>query len=266
VLPVVVTDREGGYVSGLTAAQFAVYDNGRRQRVSLFSAEDTPVSVAVAVDASGSMRQRIGQVIAATLAFAQASNPDDELFVIEFNDRARDAGAAAAIPARDVAALEAALWTLKATGQTALYDALMLGLDRLERAAWPRKILIVMSDGGDNASRARLDEVIARARRANVTIFAIGMFERGAPDANPGVLEKLAKATGGERYLPASPGPVIAACRRIAREIRSGYTLGYIPPDRDGAFHLVRVAVEGLNARATRVRTRPGYFAAHAAR
>jgi Ca-activated chloride channel family protein len=261
VLPVVVTDRAGAYVSGLTIDQFVVYDNGRRQPVSFFSTEDTPVSVAVVIDASGSMRLKIGQVMAATMAFARASNPDDELFVIEFNDRVRDA-ADRAIPARDPAALEAALWTLKPTGQTALYDALLVGLNRLERASWPRKILIAVSDGGDNASRARLDEVVAQARRSNVTIYTIGLFDRGAPDTNPDVLEQIAEATGGQRHLPASPGPLMTACQRIAREIRSGYTLGYIPPDRDGAFHLVRVAVEGPTARTMRVRTRPGYFAA----
>jgi VWFA-related protein len=111
-----------------------------------------------------------------------------------------------------------------------------------------------------------LDGVLARARRSNVTIYAIGLYDRGAPDTNPDVLHKLAETTGGERYLPESPGRLLAACRRIAREIRSGYTIGYVPPDRDGAFHRIRVIVDGPGAKALKVRTRPGYFASGAAR
>ncbi len=264
VLPVVVTNRDDAYVADLAADQFAVYDNGRRQQVSLFSNADTPVSAAVVIDGSGSMRNKLGQVIAATLAFARSSNPDDELFVIEFNERVREAAGEAALTARDPHALEAALRTLKPAGQTALYDALMVGLDRLERAPRPRKVVVLMSDGGDNASRAGLEDVLARARRSNVTIYAIGLYDQGAPDTNPDVLKKLAETTGGQRYLPKSPGPLLAACERIAREIRSGYTLGYVPPDRDGRFHLVRVLIDGPNARQLRVRTRPGYFAARA--
>ena len=262
VLPVVVTGRNDAYVPGLTAERFAVFDNGRQQEIALFSNEDTPVSAAIVIDDSGSMRGKIGQVLAATMAFARSSNPDDELFVVEFNDRVRDALADGTVSARDPQGLESALRTLKPTGQTALYDALLFALKRLEGASRARKVIVLMSDGGDNASRARLDDVLARARRSNVTIYTIGLFERGAPDTNPGVLKELAETTGGERYLPKSPGPLLAACERIAREIRSGYTLGYVPPDRDGAFHRVRVVVDGPEGQRMRVRTRPGYFSA----
>jgi len=263
VLPVVVTQGNGTYVSDLTADRFTVYDNGRPQSVSLFSSEDTPVSVAVVVDDSGSMRGKIGYVSAAATVFARSSNPDDELFVIEFNDRVREPVAGGAVRASDPQALEEALLAMRPDGQTALYDALLAALDRLELADHPRKVILLISDGGDNASRARLGDVLARARRSNVTIYAIGLFDRGAPDTNPDVLQKLADTTGGERYLPASAGPLVSACRRIAREIRSGYTLGYVPPDRDGAFHRVRVTVGGQDVK---VRTRPGYFAAGAPR
>lgn len=265
VLPVAVTDRKGGFVSGLSPDRFAVYDNGRRQAVALFSNEDTPVSTAVVIDDSGSMREKIGQVVAATLAFARWSNPDDELFVIEFNDHVRDAMGNRPLSASDHEALGAALATLKPTGQTALYDALVAGLDRLDRASRARKVLVLISDGGDNASRAALDDVLARARRSNVTIYTIGLFDLGAPDTNPKVLKRLAETTGGERYLPKSPGPLLQACNRIVREIRSGYTLGYVPPDRDGGFHRVRVVVEGPGSQRLEVRTRPGYFAARGA-
>jgi VWFA-related protein len=264
VLPVVVTQGNGTYVSDLTADRFTVYDNGRPQAVSLFSTEDTPVSVAVLVDDSGSMRGKVGQVTAAVTVFARSSNPDDELFVIEFNDQVREPVAGGAVRASDPQALEASLLALRPEGETALYDALIAALDRLERAGHPRKVILLISDGGDNASRARLDDVLARARRSNVTIYAIGLFEQGAPDTNPDVLQKLADTTGGEHYLPASAGPLVSACQRIAREIRSGYTIGYVPPDRDGAFHRIRVTVQGPGAKELKVRTRPGYFAAGA--
>jgi VWFA-related protein len=265
VLPVVVTDRKGTFVADLPPDRFTVYDNGRRQPVALFSNEDTPVSTAVVIDDSGSMREKMGQVVAATLAFARWSNPDDELFVIEFNDRVRDALGDRPLLASDHKALEVALATLKPAGQTALYDALVAGLDRLDRASRARRVLVLISDGGDNVSRAKLDDVLARARRANVTIYTIGLFEPGAPDTNPGVLKQLAETTGGARYLPKSPGPLMQACERIAREIRTGYTLGYVPPDRDGNFHRVRVVIEGEAGQDLDVRTRPGYFAARAA-
>jgi Ca-activated chloride channel homolog len=259
VLPVVVTQNNGTYVSDLTADRFTIFDNGRRQSMSLFSSEDTPVSVALVVDDSGSMRGKVGHVTAAAIVFARSSNPDDELFVIEFNDRVRESVTGGTMRASDPRALENALLAMRPDGQTALYDALLAALDRLELADHPRKVILLISDGGDNASRARLGDVLARARRSNVTIYTIGLFERGAPDINPDVLQKLANTTGGERYLPASAGPLVSACRRIAREIRSGYTIGYIPPDRDGAFHRVRVMVDGKDLK---VRTRPGYFAA----
>jgi VWFA-related protein len=257
-----VTQSNGTYVANLTAERFTVHDNGRRQAVSFFSSEDTPVSAAIVVDNSGSMRGKIGQVAAATTVFARDSNPDDELFIVEFNDRVREAVAGEPVMAANLPVLEAELLALKPAGQTALYDALLVALDRLERASRPRKVILLISDGGDNASRARLEDVLARARKANVTIYAIGLFDSGAPDTNPGVLKRLADTTGGQRYLPDSPGPLISACRRIAREIRSGYTIGYVPPDRDGAFHRIRVTIEGPGASALTVRTRPGYFAA----
>src|SRR5262249_53742234 len=109
--------------------------------------------------------------------------------------------------------------------------------------------------------------VLAQARRSNAAIYTIGIFDEMDPDRNPGVLKQIAAATGGERFLPRSAGPMIAACRTIAREIRSGYTIGYVPPDRDGAFHRVRVDVSPTHPadkRKLTVRTRPGYFASRA--
>jgi VWFA-related protein len=261
VLPVVITDRQGKYISDVARERFAVYDNGRPVPIELFTNQDTPVTVGLIIDASSSMRPKMNEVLAASLAFARSSNPDDELFAIRFNDDVQDAVKDHRfLRADDLAALDAAVGSLRPDGRTALYDALIAGLDRLAEGSRPRKVLIVVSDGGDNASQATLDRVLARARSSNAAIYTIGLFDDDDLDRNPGVLKSLAQTTGAERFLPRTPVDLLRACERIAREIRGGYTIGYIPPVRDGAFHRVRVDIQP-SARLN-VRTRPGYFAA----
>jgi Ca-activated chloride channel family protein len=259
VVPVTVTDKEGRLIPDLQRDAFAVYDNDRRQEIAFFAHEDTPVSVALVIDSSGSMRPKVGEVIAATLAFARASHPEDELLVIEFNERVRDALGGRRLSAGDAAELETTLHALRPDGQTALYNALLDGLDHLEHASRSRRVMVLVSDGGDNASSTTFDEVLARARRSDVTIYTIGLFEDGGHDTNPGVLKRLAAATGGARFLPRSPGYLLQACEQIAREIRTSYTLGYVATERDGAYHRLKVVL-GPGARGN-VRTRPGYFA-----
>jgi VWFA-related protein len=262
VLPVVVTDRQGRYVSDLTNDQFAVFDNGRRVAIELFTNEDTPVTVGLVIDASGSMRPKIGEVVAATMAFARGSNPNDELFAVHFND---DVAATVAdhqfLLANDIPALERAVSSIRPDGRTALYDGIMAALDHLDRGARARKVLIVISDGGDNASGATLDDVLKRARHSNAAVYTVGIFDDDDGDKNPGVLKKIAQETGAERFLPRTPGELMRACAQIAREIRSGYTIGYAPPDRDGGYHRIRVIVDLSPPQRLNVRTRPGYFA-----
>jgi Ca-activated chloride channel family protein len=262
VLPVVVTDKQGRYVSDVARERFAVYDNGRPVPIELFTNQDTPVTVGLIIDASSSMGPKLGEVLAASLAFARSSNPEDELFALRFNDDVRDAVAGHRfLRAGDLVALETAVASLRPDGRTALYDALVAGFDRLMEGSRPRKVLVVVSDGGDNASEATLERVLVRARSSNAAIYTIGLFDDEDLDRNPGVLKSLAQTTGAERFLPRSPGKLLQACERIAREIRGGYTIGYVPPDHDGAFHRVRVDILQPAARLT-VRTRPGYFAA----
>ena len=262
VLPVVVKDRQGRYVSDLPRERFVVYDNSRRMPIELFTNEDTPVTVGLIVDSSGSMRSKLGEAIGGTVAFAKSSNPDDELFAIRFNDDVRAAVRDRRfLLASDLTALEAAMSSLVPQGRTSLYDALIAGLDHLDEGSRPRKALVVISDGGDNASRATLDAVLTRARKSNATIYTIGIYDADETDKNRGALKALARATGGERFEPGSPGALLQVCQLIAREIRSGYTIGYVPPDRDGIFHRVRVVIEPAVPR-LEIRTRPGYFAA----
>jgi Ca-activated chloride channel family protein len=262
VVPVLVTDKQGKIFADLTRERFVVFDNGRQVAVDLFTNQDTPVNIGLIIDASTSMAPKMGEVLSATLAFARSSNPEDELFALRFNDDVQDAvPERPALRAGDLGALASAIASVRPEGRTALYDALLAGLDRLDSGSRSRKVLIAISDGGDNASDATLEAVLARARRSDAAIYTVGLFDDGDMDSNPGVLKSLAETTGGARFLPHSAAELLQACERIAREIRSGYTLGYVPPARDGAFHKVRVTIQPA-ARNLTLRARPGYFAA----
>jgi Ca-activated chloride channel family protein len=262
VLPVVVTDRHDRFVAGLPQNRFTVFDNSHKQDVSLFTAEDTPVTIGIVIDDSGSMAPKMRDVVNAALALARLSNPQDELFAVAFNDTVHNDVGGTTLAASDLTGLERALASLRPEGRTALYDGIIAALDRLDRAARPRRVLALLSDGGDNASTARLNDVLARARASSAMIYTVGLFDADDRDQNPGVLKSLAQATGGKRALPTSPAQLLDAYTQIAREIRSGYTIGYVPPDRDGAYHRIRVDVIGADGRPLSVRTRPGYFAA----
>jgi Ca-activated chloride channel family protein len=261
VIPVTVTDKHGRLITGLTQDRFAVYDNDRPTDIAFFSGEDTPVTVALVVDNSASMLARHGEVIAGAAAFARLSNPDDQMLAILFNENVEDALGGRTLSAADEGDLAAALEAAHPDGQTALYDGLMAALDRLSAVGTTRKVVILISDGGDNASQATLDIVLDRAKRSNVTIYTVGLVDPTSPDVDTGVLKKLATVTGGERFLPASGGPLLQACQEIAHEIRESYTLAIEPRGADGAFHRLRAVVTGPDARALKVRTRPGYVA-----
>ena len=262
VLSATVTDPDGGFKADLAGEQFAIFDEGKRQPIALFSGEDSPVSVGLIIDNSASMRAKAGEVLAATVEFARKSNPRDELFALAFNDEVHEAlHDRRFLMADDVTALHQAVGSLRPEGRTALYDAIMAGLDRLAEGSRARKVLIVLSDGGDNASRATLDEVLARAQRSDATIYTIGLFDSTDRDRNPGVLRDLARTTGGERYLPESAGPLMQVCQLIARDIRSAYTIAFEPGTRDGRYHRIEVKVGRASGQKLAVRARTGYVA-----
>lgn len=263
VLPVTVEDRDGGLVADLPQDRFVVYDDGRKQDVQFFSDKNAPVSVAWVIDSSYSMMPRIRHVAAATLRFASLSQADDELFIVHFNDFPQHLFESRGVEAANTAELARGLAEIIPDGRTALYDALLAGIDRLEKTARARKAMIVVSDGDDTASYAKLDDVLDRARRTDITIYTIGFSGDliGWENSNPGVLKTLANASGGKRFMASSTGPLLQAAERIAREIRSSYTLSFTPRDRDGRFHRVRVEITGRDRNRFVVRTRPGYVA-----
>ena len=263
MLPVTVVDRRGTLISGLTQADFTVYDNGRLQPIEFFTSEDVPATVGLVIDCSGSMRTVREHVTSAGAAFAAASHPLDELFTVNFNEHVWLGLPPGVDFARNRDELREALTRAPAVGLTALYDALDLALDRLERGTRDRKVLIVVSDGGDNASRHTLASVRTKAQAIGAIIYTVALVDSDDRDARPGDLKALASVTGGEAYRPARIEDVGKAFARVAQEIRSGYTIGFSPSDSpDTGIHSLRVVVRAADGRPLVARTRAGYSAA----
>ena len=262
VLHVMVKDRRGMSVSGLTRASFTLLEDGRRQEIQFFAEQDTPVDAGLIVDSSGSMRAVRERVIAAAGAFAETSHPDDQIFALTFTEHVRAALPAHAPFTSDPDTLRAALASaIVARGRTALYDAIAAGLDNVAKGALLRKVLVIVSDGGDNASRVTFDEVLRRTLISNTVIYAIALDDPLERDANPHRLKQLSEASGGEAFRPRDIGDIADVMEHIARDIRSGYTIGYVPVNeiRDGRFRRIRVIVRPPDRRSVSVRTRQGY-------
>jgi Ca-activated chloride channel homolog len=262
VLHATVTDRRGGFVSSLGEQDFEIYEDGVRQRIRLFRNEDIPVTVGLVVDHSTTMRPRLKEVSAAARTFVRSSNREDEMFVVNFNERV-SLGLPGTIRFTDSAAeLENAITRAPAGGETALYDAMAKALEELQAGSRDKKVLIVVSDGGDNASTRSLAQVMKLAEQSSAVIYTVGIFDENDPDRNPGVLKRLAQATGGEAFLPDQLSDVVTICERIARDIRHQYTIGYVPADlpRAGAYRAVRVLARARGHDRLSVRTRTGYI------
>ena len=261
-LTVTVVDQRGRLVTGLGSKDFTVYDNEERQVVQLFSNEDLPATIGLVIDCSGSTRPRRNDIAAAGSAFAFISNPVDEFFTLNFNESVWPGLPPGAAFTDDPHLLRAALSAAPARGMTALYDAIARALDHVQLGTHDRKALIVVSDGGDNASSQKLDDVLERARRASAVIYSVALVDPGDHDARPQVLKQLARETGGRAFTPRRAADVLTAFEQIAREIRAGYTIGFSPADtRDGGFHAIRVVADSGGGSQLIVRTRAGYYA-----
>lgn len=259
LLHATVFDRGGHPVSGLQEKDFSVYEDNVLQSIRLFRHEDIPVAVGLVVDHSGSMRPKLSEVVKAARAFVHASNPEDETFVVNFNENVW-LGLPQSIPFTNRSSeLEIAIAS-PATGKTALYDAIGRALGHLSKSNLTKKVLILISDGGDNASSLTLPQVLEMAARAGAIIYTIGLFEESNPDRNPRVLHRLAAATGGEGFIPDKPELLTEVCRRIAHDIRHQYTIGFQSTNRQqpGTYRAIRVMASARSGRLT-VRTRTGY-------
>jgi len=262
-LQATVHDRAGAYVSGLREQDFEVYEDGVRQAIRVFRHEDVPVTVGLVVDHSGSMRRKLGFVIAAARTFVGSSNPEDQMFVVNFNEKVM-LGLPATIQFTDRAdELARAIDNAPATGQTALYDAIVKAHQRLQAGSCDRKVLIVISDGGDNASVHKLAEVLKLSEQSSALVYTIGIFDTDDEDRNPAVLRRLSQTTGGEAFFPGKLDEVVAICERIARDIRHQYTIGYVSNGnpKPGDFRTIRVLARRAGKGKLSVRTRSGYMA-----
>jgi VWFA-related protein len=207
------------------------------------------------------MAAKRDDVIAGAVAFVQASNPQDREFVVNFSDSVTFGLPANVSFTNSVEDLKAALWKTPVSGETALYDALAAALERLKTAPLDKKVLLLISDGGDNASKHTFSQVLRMAQSSSVIIYAIGLFDENSADQNPRVLEKLTKETGGKAYFPKSSSEVASVCRQIAEDVRHQYTLGYSPEGNEHpGYRKIRIKVNAPGEGKLYVRTRPGYF------
>ncbi len=261
IVPVTVTDRHGHFVHGLTDSNFRLYENGKSQSIAVFRDEDVPAMVGIVLDHSGSMGAKSQKVIQGATAFVQASNPQDKEFVVNFSSTV-SFGLPPNVPfTSNVAELRAALSTPSASGMTALYDALVAALHHFHGNPLDRRVLLLISDGGDNASKHTFAQVLRIAQAANVTIYSIGLLDPLSADQNPDVLRKLAHDTGGEVYFPNSTLEVVSDCIAIATDIRHQYILACVPTDNGkSGYRKIRVTVHAPGHGRLFVRARTGYF------
>lgn len=264
VLPVNVTDTNGNFVSGLTGNNFHIYEEKRLQDLALFDREDTPVSVGLIVDHSGSMELKLPNVVTAISAFAHSGNPEDEMFVVDFSDNVVIEPLSGKPFTNNSVEIGKAVDAVSAHGRTALYDALAAGLNHLQLSHLQRKALIVISDGGDNASQVKRSEILALARQSQVMIYSIALEDEFTKDQDPKVLRQLSEETGGVAFFPASEQSVVDSSEQIARDLREQYVLGFVPEKRgsQNSFRKVQVKLTTSEKGKLNVRTRSGYSVA----
>ncbi len=265
LLDVSVKDVKGGFVSGLTQEKFKIFDDGKPAAVTVFRSGDIPVTIGLVVDNSGSMRSKKPEVVTAALTFVTESNPHDELFVVNFNDHVSLGLPRGMAFTADKELLRTALLQNRVRGRTALDDALKIALEHLDQGHKDRKTLVLISDGGDNASETTEREIVHLATEKLVTIYTVGIFDPEDQDKNPKFLERLARLTGGECYLPKKLDEMVAVCSKIAKDIRSRYVVGFSPEEStlNGQVRKLRVVAEppaGVSKVVARSRT--SYIAA----
>jgi len=233
LLDVSVKNRAGMLVSSLTKGNFTVLEDGHPQPITVFANEDLPVTVGIVVDESSSMAPKRAEVLTAAMTFIREANPQDEVFVLNFNNKVKPGLPEGILFSDKVDQLRAALFGGIARGKTAFYDAVIAGLQQLELGRRDKKTLVVISDGGDNVSEHTRREMLGMVRGSIATIYTIGIYDADDPDRDPGILRELAKISGGEAYFPESLTDLVPVCRRIAKDIRARYTIGYVPqPDK----------------------------------
>jgi VWFA-related protein len=258
-----VVDRDGKILTNLGREAFTIFENNVEQPVKVFRREDVPISLGLIVDNSGSMRDKRSKVAAAALALVKASNRQDEVFIVNFNDDAY-----LDVPfTGDIKRLEEGLSRIDSRGGTAMRDAITMSMDYLkEKAKKDKKVLLVITDGDDTGSAATntIEKLIAKAQQSEVLIYAIGLLnqeDKRAAKRAERALKGLSSATGGLTYIPKEMAEVDQIATQVAHEIRNQYILAYSPNEQklDGTFRQIKINVKGANRPVAR--TRSGYYA-----
>ena len=264
LVPVTITDPMNRLVTGLEQEDFQVFENNGKQQIRTFACEDAPVSIGIIFDLSGSMSSKLIRARASILQFIKTANPQDEFFVIGFNDRPELIEDFTS----SIEDIQARLATVRSGHRTALLDAIYYGLAKMKDARHERKALLVVSDGGDNRSRYTEGEVRAQVREADVEIYSIGIFdpEAATPEerTGPQLLNDMSEVTGGRLFRVDDVDEMGDIAEKISTELRNQYVIGYRPSDltRDGKWRKVKVKVnppQGLPPLTVYART--GYYA-----
>ncbi len=264
LVPMTVTDPQNRLVTGLERTNFQLFDNNTQQTIKSFATEDAPLSIGIIFDLSGSMQSKFVRARKALSEFLRTCNPQDEFFVVGFNDRP----AVLVDYTSDVEDVEARMVMLKPENRTALIDAIYLGVNKLRVAKYTRKALLVVSDGGDNRSRYTEGELTRAVRESEVQIYSVGIFDAYAPTVEeqngPQLLHALSDATGGRLFQVRDIQDLTDIAERISEELRNEYVIGYTPTDRrhNGVWRKVSVRLlppPGLPE--LTVHNREGYYA-----
>ncbi len=261
VLHASVVDKKGKLVTNLNQSAFKIFENGQPQQVKIFRREDVPVSLGIIIDDSGSMMTKRTRVEAAALAMVRESNPQDEVFIVNFND-----DAFLDVPfTSDPKKLEQGLARIDSRGGTAMRDAINMSLDYMKQdAKKDKKVLLVITDGNDNASTATLEKLVSRSNQSDTVVYAIGLFteeEKHEATKARRALNELTNTTGGLAFYPKDVNEVQSLAVEIAHDIRNQYTIAYDPTIQalDGSYRQIKVTVDGSGKPV--VRTRSGYYA-----
>ncbi len=263
---VTVTDPYNRLVTGLDKNHFEIFENKVKQDIRFFADTDSPVSLGIIFDVSGSMKGKLERARDALRAFIQTSHSDDDFFLVGFNQRANLLSEFS-----DGETLSNKLTLVDAKGQTALYDAAYLGIEKVKQGRHDRHAILMISDGQDNSSRYTYGELRKLLKEAGVQIYCIGIVEMGGGSGGTldmqgqAILEEIAQVTGGKAFFPRSAAELEDATTRIALELRHQYSIGYEPTNinKDGQWHKIKVNVKGPKGLSNlKVQHKEGYYSA----
>ncbi len=266
-----VFDKNGHFAGGLKEENFKLYEDGVEQKIETFAQDDVPISIGILMDLSGSMKPKREQVDRAAEAFIRASNPQDEVFLIGFNDEVELLQDFTS----DIDEITDSLDNTIVSGGTSLYDAIYLGVQKAQTGKMPKKAVVVISDGEDRDSYYKFTELIGKVQESDVQIFFVGFMDplpdkgffgkwsKSAEEKERDNMERISKETGGNAFFPDKLSDIHEIVAEIAAELRSQYSLGYFSSNvnRDGTFRRVKIQLIGDSASKNRIRYRRGYFA-----